>query len=65
MDIGGTVVRLGAFTCSGELLDMREAPIEAARGPQFGLERIASLVQSVIEKLHISNFGTEHTPRLT
>jgi glucokinase len=58
MDIGGTVVRLGAFTCAGEPVEMREAPIEAARGPQFGLERIASLVQSVIEKLHISNFGT-------
>jgi predicted NBD/HSP70 family sugar kinase len=32
IDIGGTIVRMGAFTPLGRLLGMREAPIEAAQG---------------------------------
>lgn len=57
MDIGGTIVRIGAFSPTGELLDIREAPIEAARGPQFGLDRIAGLVQTMIEELYIEGQG--------
>ena len=47
IDLGGTNVRVGAVTLQGELLTAREAPIEAARGPQLGLTRIMDLIDGV------------------
>ena len=47
-DIGGTLVRIGLFNTHGKLLDLREAPIEAERGPQAGLERIAAIIDELI-----------------
>lgn len=49
IDIGGTLVRMGAFDTGGELLALREAPIEATRGPRFGLELIASLIDELLQ----------------
>jgi glucokinase len=48
LDIGGTVVRAGAFTPQGELLAVRETPIEAARGPEAGLQRIRILIEETL-----------------
>jgi glucokinase len=48
IDIGGTVVRVGAIDIQGELLALRESPIEARRGPQAGLERIAGMIEEVL-----------------
>lgn len=47
VDLGGTHVRAGAFTSSGEMLAVQETPIEAARGPEIGLQRIQNLIQAV------------------
>lgn len=48
IDIGGTLVRVGVVDTFGKLLGLREAPIEASRGPQVGLERIAGLVEELL-----------------
>ena len=45
VDLGGTNVRAGAVTAEGQLLEWAETLIEARRGPQAGVERIASLVE--------------------
>jgi glucokinase len=45
IDIGGSWVRVGAIDARGELLALREAPIEARRGPQAGMEKIAGLIE--------------------
>ncbi len=47
IDLGGTHVRAGAFDAAGDLLAMRETPIEAQRGAQAGLQRIEQLVEQV------------------
>lgn len=47
VDLGGTNVRAGAVTAEGQLLEWAETLIEARRGPQAGVERIASLVEKV------------------
>ncbi len=47
IDLGGTNVRAGILDRSGKLLGWAETPIEAARGPQAGLERTAGLVEQV------------------
>jgi len=48
IDIGGTIVRAGAFDSNGNLLVMRETPIEAARGPERGLSKIQGLIEQVL-----------------
>jgi glucokinase len=48
VDLGGTLVRAGAFDLQGKLLAQREAPIEAARGPEAGLERIEALIVGLL-----------------
>ncbi len=50
IDLGGTNVRAGAVTRDGRLLAARETPIEARRGPQAGLEKIAGLAASVAQE---------------
>jgi glucokinase len=47
IDLGGTIVRAGAFDMRGNLLAMRDTPIEAARGPEFGLRKIQGLIEQV------------------
>ena len=47
IDLGGTNVRVGVVTPSGELLTADKAPIKARRGPQYGLTRIIELVEQV------------------
>lgn len=49
VDLGGTMVRVGAFDRRGALQQVREAPIEAARGPKVGTERIQGLIHEVLE----------------
>ena len=59
IDIGGSMVRMGVIDMQSELLALRESPIEARRGPQEGLERIAGLIE---ELLHDENVeGTTKT----
>jgi glucokinase len=48
IDLGGTNVRAGAVTSDGRLLHWKDAPIEAARGPQAGLQTVTRLVDEVI-----------------
>ena len=48
IDLGGTIVRAGVFDGQGSLLVVRETPIEAARGPEFGLGKIQALVKQVL-----------------
>jgi glucokinase len=48
IDLGGTNVRAGAVTGDGQLLNWKDAPIEAARGPEAGLQTITCLVEDVI-----------------
>lgn len=51
IDLGGTNVRAGAVTGDGELLAWKDAPIEAARGPQAGLQTITRLVDEVVAQV--------------
>jgi glucokinase len=48
IDLGGTIVRAGAFDSQGKLLVVHETPIEAARGPEFGLRKIQGLIEQVL-----------------
>jgi glucokinase len=47
IDLGGTILRAGAFDAQGNMVAIRETPIEAERGPEAGLKKI----QEVIEQL--------------
>lgn len=59
IDIGGHLVRVGAFDLGGELLATRQAPIEASRGPRFGLERISELIQSTTQEVSAAGEAVE------
>lgn len=48
IDLGGTIVRAGIFDSDGSLLVVRETPIEAARGPEFGLKKIQGLIDQAL-----------------
>lgn len=48
VDLGGTMVRAGAFSSQGKLLLVHERPIEAARGPESGLRKIQGLIEQVL-----------------
>ena len=48
IDLGGTIVRAGTFDSQGKLLIVHETPIEAPRGPEFGLSKIQGLVEQVL-----------------
>ncbi len=50
IDLGATIVRLGALTPSGELTASREAEIRAEEGPAAGLERITSQIAALLER---------------
>lgn len=47
IDLGGTIVRAGLFESNGNMLCVREIPIEAARGPELGLRKIQQLTEQV------------------
>jgi glucokinase len=51
IDLGGTYVRVGAFTPQGEMLAVDQAPIEARRGPRAGVERIIALIETMLGEL--------------
>lgn len=57
IDLGGTNVRAGAVSPKGELLNWSETLIEARRGPQAGVERIAALVETVAAGRQILAIG--------
>ena len=50
VDLGGTHVRAGLLDQQGTILSWRETPIEARQGPQVGVERIAELIEHVLEQ---------------
>ncbi len=45
VDLGGTMVRAGAFDAQGRLLSVCETTIEAQRGADFGLRKIQGLIE--------------------
>lgn len=47
VDLGGTILRAGAFDAQGRMLVIRETPIEAARGPESGLRKMQGLIEQV------------------
>ncbi len=53
IDLGGTNVRAGAVTSDGQLLYWQEAPIEARRGPEHGLDTIVRLVEEVLQQVNL------------
>lgn len=48
VDLGGTIVRAGVFDLQGNLLVVDETPIEAARGPEFGLGKLQALIVQLL-----------------
>lgn len=56
MDIGGTLVRLGAFDLAGQLLGQKEASI-ASIGPERGLRLIEDLIHDTVESVSGSLLG--------
>lgn len=48
IDLGGTNVRVGALDLDGRVLARAETPIQAARGPREGLNRIQGLIDRVL-----------------
>ena len=64
IDLGGTIVRAGAFDSQGKMLVVRETPIEAGRGPELGLRKIQGLVETVLaesEPKHLLGIGVGST----
>jgi glucokinase len=47
VDLGGTILRAGAFDPQGTMLVVREKPIEAARGPETGLRKMQGLIEQI------------------
>ena len=47
VDLGGTILRAGAFDAQGKMRVVRETPIEAARGPESGLRKMQGLIEQV------------------
>ncbi|MCL4561443.1 MAG: ROK family protein [Chloroflexi bacterium] len=50
VDIGGTNVRVGVLDLEGKMLGWSEAPIQAERGPEEGLGRIAQLIERTLNQ---------------
>jgi glucokinase len=64
IDLGGTIVRAGAFDSQGKMLVVRETPIEAARGPELGLRKIQRLIEEILaasEAKHLLGIGVGST----
>ncbi|MGE5643185.1 MAG: ROK family protein, partial [Byssovorax cruenta] len=56
MDIGGTLVRLGAFDLAGQRLGQKEASV-ASIGPERGLRLIEDLIHDTVESVSGSLLG--------
>ena len=56
MDIGGTLVRVGAFDSTGKLLGQKEASI-AAIGPERGLRLIEKLIHETVDSVNAALLG--------
>jgi len=56
MDIGGTLVRVGAFNSTGQLLGQKEVSI-AAIGPERGLRLIEKLIHETVDSVNASLLG--------
>ena len=54
VDLGGTLVRVGAFDSDGQLLGQNEASI-ASIGPDSGLGLIEQLIQATFDYVHASS----------
>ena len=50
IDLGGTNVRVGTVTPTGEVTTWVEEPIEASQGPEAGVEKIAGLIERVTDE---------------
>lgn len=50
IDLGGTMVRVGALDTSGNILVSNQSPIEADRGFEAGIECISGLVEQAIHQ---------------
>ena len=50
VDVGGTNVKAGVVTDSGESLSRVSLPTEAGRGPEVGLANISRAVESAVEQ---------------
>jgi glucokinase len=48
LDLGGTNVRAAAISPDGQLIHWQDAPIEAARGPQAGLQTIQNQIRQLL-----------------
>ena len=48
VDIGGTMVRVGAITPNGELCTLEEEEIQAHRGSEQGIKKIRTLINRVV-----------------
>ncbi len=57
VDLGGTMVRAGAFDSQGRLLSVRETSIEAARGPDLGLRKMQRLIEQVWAESEAEELG--------
>jgi glucokinase len=50
VDLGGTMVRVGALSTKGSLLMVQQDEIQAINGPQAGIHKICNLIEEVAEK---------------
>ncbi len=60
IDLGGTNVRAAVVSREGEIKAWAQAPIEASRGAEQGIQRIQSLIQGVMQQAgirHIAGIG--------
>jgi glucokinase len=55
IDLGGTIVRVGAVNQEGKLLAVNELPIEPEKGSQNGIALIGSLIEKTLLKVPNTN----------
>lgn len=51
IDLGGTNIRAGVVSPSGQLLYWQESALQADRGPEHGLQKITTLVNEITSKV--------------
>jgi glucokinase len=55
IDLGGTIVRVGAVNGEGKLLTVHQLPIEPEKGAKAGLIRIGSLIEKTLRDVPRAN----------
>jgi glucokinase len=50
IDLGGTNLRVGTITPHGELLEVISEPIEAAQGPQAGIDKTSRMIEALLHR---------------